>query len=488
MSTSTLDRSAAILDEAISEHSLAGLATIAGGVNEWPDLDPLEPAGADLPQLFPFDGLGPILGNAARSIAETVQAPDAIAGGSVLATAALAAQPLADVELPHGQVCPLSLFLLTSAESGDRKSATDTVAGLPVDEVRREQTRRHSQEMQAYLADQAASGTKKDIEANRPVARSLTIGKPTVEGMSMLLKHQPHLGLYTSEGGELLGGHSMREDRRTAGLAWLLKAWGGETLDSLTRGDGLSILLGRRVSLHAMVQPVLLKQLLADPLAHGQGFLARCLIAEPQSKAGSRMFHQKRPMDCQHVQAYYRSLRDLLSTTATTRPDGDGYELTPSLLVMDQQAREAWIDFYNQVEVEQGEGGELAGARAFASKIAEQAARIGGVIQLVERPASQSLGVDALIGGIQVASYYLNEHLRLTGASRADRRLKLLLSLVDWMKLQREPMTWEYVLQRAPNQVRAERAAGIRDLMDELVSRGYCRYGADRRIHMRKGV
>ena len=47
------------------------------------------------------------------------------------------------------------------------------------------------------------------------------------------------------EGGELLGGHSLREDKRAAGLSWLLKAWGGETLDDLTRGAGLSLLPGR---------------------------------------------------------------------------------------------------------------------------------------------------------------------------------------------------------------------------------------------------
>ncbi len=134
-------------------------------------------------------------------------------------------------------------------------------------------------------------------------------------------------GVFTGEGGELLGGHSLREDRRSAGLAWFLKAWGAETLDTLTRGDGLSILLGRRVSMHAMVQPVLLRGLLIDPLAQGQGFLARCLVSEPGTLAGTRLFKAGNPAEAPAVKAYHAAMRHLLSMQARVNGHGDGYEL-----------------------------------------------------------------------------------------------------------------------------------------------------------------
>lgn len=50
------------------------------------------------PAPYPMDALGPILAPAARAIAEIVQVPDALAANSVLAAAALAAQPHADVQ------------------------------------------------------------------------------------------------------------------------------------------------------------------------------------------------------------------------------------------------------------------------------------------------------------------------------------------------------------------------------------------------------
>ncbi len=80
-----------------------------------------------LPNSFPFDALGPILGPAAQKIHEVVRAPDSICGQSILATAAFVTQPHGNVHI-DGRVHPISLFLLTVAESGDRKSAVDSIA------------------------------------------------------------------------------------------------------------------------------------------------------------------------------------------------------------------------------------------------------------------------------------------------------------------------------------------------------------------------
>ena len=73
---------------------------------------------------FPIDALGQVLGAAADAIIDKVKCPDALAGCSVLAAASLAVQAHVDVGLArHGpRRDPLSLFLMTVAASGDRKS------------------------------------------------------------------------------------------------------------------------------------------------------------------------------------------------------------------------------------------------------------------------------------------------------------------------------------------------------------------------------
>ena len=336
----------------------------------WPALDALKEAAAPAPAAFPFDALGPILGSAARAIAEDVMAPDSLAGGSVLAAASLAVQPLANAMLPHGQRSPLSVFVITGAGSGDRKSAVDAVAIKEVQEVREAQARAHAKEMQKYEAEMGERKPK-DPTPTKPAPQSITTANATIEGICKLLKFQSSLGIFSAEGGEMLGGHSLRDDKRSSGLAFYLKGWSGESLDSLRGGDGLTVLLGRRMAMHVLVQPVLLRELLCDPLAQGQGLLARCLIAEPQTLAGTRMYKHSNPHDNPDVIAYNERISTLLTTTPACWETGDGYELKPRDLYMGDDARALWIAFYNVIEGQQANGSELDGARPFASKAAE---------------------------------------------------------------------------------------------------------------------
>jgi len=76
---------------------------------------------------YPVDALGEVLGGAANAIISAVQVPDALAAQSVLAAAAMAAQPHANV-VRGGQEIPLSIFCLSVGESGDRKSSADRIA------------------------------------------------------------------------------------------------------------------------------------------------------------------------------------------------------------------------------------------------------------------------------------------------------------------------------------------------------------------------
>src|SRR5688572_7658982 len=79
---------------------------------------------------YPLEALGPTLGAAARRVHEVLQAPPALCGQSFLAAASLATQAHADVHI-DGRVEPLSLSLLSIAESGERKSASDGIALQP---------------------------------------------------------------------------------------------------------------------------------------------------------------------------------------------------------------------------------------------------------------------------------------------------------------------------------------------------------------------
>ena len=79
---------------------------------------------------YPVQALGGILGPAVERMAEVIGVPQALAAQSVLAASALATQGHAGLQL-DGRSYPLSLYLITVAASGDRKTAADRCALLP---------------------------------------------------------------------------------------------------------------------------------------------------------------------------------------------------------------------------------------------------------------------------------------------------------------------------------------------------------------------
>ena len=67
-----------------------------------------------------------------------MQVGDDLAAQSVLATAALATQAYADVRMPSGVVCPLSLFFYSVAATGERKTSSDKEAQRGVEKFEKD--------------------------------------------------------------------------------------------------------------------------------------------------------------------------------------------------------------------------------------------------------------------------------------------------------------------------------------------------------------
>jgi hypothetical protein len=283
--------------------------------------EPPRPLMRELPPAdpFPVDALSGVLGAAARAIHDRVQAPIAICGQSVLAAAALAGQAHADVALPSQQEHPrpLSQYLISIAASGERKSACDAEAMWPI--RRREAALReqydcdslaYANDRAAYdrarkVAEQAGKGDRAAIRAKLdalgpepipPLAPMLTCPEPTYEGMCRLLAAgQPSIGIFAAEGGQFVGGHAMSDEARLRTATGLSVVWDGEPIRRVRVGDGITMLPGRRVSLHLMLQPEVANIWLRDQLLIGQGLLSRMLITAPDSAMGRRLSHDEGP-------------------------------------------------------------------------------------------------------------------------------------------------------------------------------------------------
>lgn len=385
---------------------------------------------------YPIDALGP-LRSAAEAITSITEAPPALCAASVLGVASLATQGLADVETLGGPR-PLSLFLLTVAESGERKSTADRLAMQGVRAHEASRKAEYEQERERYDREHAIwekqysailRGADKDEAAARadlhalgprpeaPLRPMIVTGSATMEG---IVKHLPELsaslGIMTDEGGLLLGGHSMKAENRLNTLATLAAMWDGSILDRWRAGDGVASYSGRRFSCHLLIQPSAAEAFLSDDLANGQGLLARFLTCRPASTIGTRLDFSRKPVDDRAVTAFAERIENLLGHPMALVEDRRN-ELAPPVLALDDDARSVLVDFAREVEKAQARGGVYEDARAFASKTAEHAARIAGVMTIFTDPDASSVKAETIVNAVTLAIYYAGEAVRLQSAA-----------------------------------------------------------------------
>lgn len=479
------------LPAGIGDGDLAALLADAGPAsNDGPiPLFPPMPAA----ERFPIEALGPVLSRAAAAISRKVQVPEAIAAQSVLAAAALAAQAHADVVLPYGQTRPLSLFFVTVAASGDRKSTADNEALWPIRKREKTLKEEHEEAHREWsIAIAAYNAEKKKVESDRkmdfdarkaaltalgpepekPLHPFLTAPEPTIEGLVKAWTTAPAaLGIFTAEGGQFIGGHGMSQDNRLKTAAAYSEIWDGHPIKRIRSLDGVSILYGRRLSMHLMVQHEAAAQFLSDGLLRDQGLLSRVLVAAPESIAGTRFYRDTAPEDDAAIRAYGARVLSILEARWPLA-EGRRNELEPRALPITEEAAAAWRAFYDHIEGQCGPGSELRPIQDFAAKSAEHAARIAGVLTIVDNIHATEIGIEAMHSALTLTDWYVNEAVRLQRAARTDAKLMVAQQLLDWMRERGEEVfSFREIVQFGPSATRTKSAA--EDALTTLTAHGW---------------
>lgn len=429
---------------------------------------------------YPVHALGPLRA-VAEALHDMTQAPPAIGAQAALGVAALATQGLADAETLHGSA-PASLFLLTVAASGERKTACDKLAMKPVRDFEAELSEIREREIEDYRnaldiwekrraailreASENPIAAQADLKALGPqpvgpLYAAVVSDSPTLEGIT---KHmgdlRPSLGIFTDEGGAFIGGHGMNADNRLKTVAGLSSLWDGSPVSRWRAQDGVVTFPGRRLSLHIMAQPVAAAGLLADPVANGQGFLARFLIVEPPSAIGTRLRTGHAPASDRALAAFSARVAALLRHPLPLA-EGRRNELAPPVLPLSPDARVMLQDFALAVEAAQAKGGDLEGVRPFASKAAEHAARLAAVMALFSDPDARAVTGDTMADATMLATFYVNEAVRLTDAATISAETAEAEKLRRWLlESWGEPfISVRAVVRRGPNSLREAKKA-----------------------------
>ena len=268
-------------------------------------------------------------------------------------------------------------------------------------------------------------------EPAAPPSADRTVTEPTFEGLTRLFATgQPSLGIFSDEGGQFLGGHAMNSDNRQKTLTALNDLWQGNPIRRTRAGDGHSTLFGRRLAVHLMAQPSVARAFMADPMAADTGFLPRFLVCEPPSTIGTR-FHANAKGDGAALAAFGHRLRAILDTPMPM--DEETRELSPRILPLAPEARALLIRFADAIEAAQARGGDLAHVTGYASKAAEQAARIAGVLALWRDLDAPAVTARDMGDGIALAQFYLSEAVRLADAATVSQEIDRAEALRRWL-------------------------------------------------------
>jgi putative DNA primase/helicase len=280
----------------------------------------------------------------------------------------------------------------------------------------------------------------------------------TPEGLAQeIATGWPSSSLWSDEGGLIVGSHGMSDDSAMRFLTLQNRLWDGNPFDRKRSTAKSCTIRGRRLTSCLMMQEVVLARLLnaAGGSARGTGFLARSLFCWPISTMGTR-FYVEGDIEGPELRACDRRVCELLDLPLPAI--GPEMILEPPVLYLSQGARQFWIEFHNEVESDIGKNGEHHLVADFASKSAEQAARIAAVQHVFEHGPDGEITAEEMAAGIKLATWYLFEARRMITAVDQPQEVADAVSLENWLLSRGENrIEFREILRLGPPQLRTKR-------------------------------
>lgn len=433
------------------------IQSASGAGSLWPEPQPLTASYSLEP--YPLDALPSTVRAAVEEVVAFVKAPEPMVASSALAALSLAIQAHVDVRRAEKLHGPTGLFLLTIADSGERKSTCDGFFTTAIRDYEAEQKEAAKPVLNRYKADSEAwearrSGIKdkirhlakdsKPTEGMESALRELEQDKPepprvprlmyadaTPEALTHgLAKQWPSGGVVSAEAGIVFGSHGMGKDSVMRNLATLNQLWDGTSLTIDRRTSESFTVKGARLTVALQVQEPTLREFFSKSgaLARGTGFLARFLVAWPASTQGFRPFTEA-PANWPALAAFNQRLAAILSQP---NPIDDNGALTPAMLSLSPEAKRAWVEYHDAIESELASGGELYDVRDVASKSADNAARLAALFQMFEH-GTGAVSVDCFESASRITAWHLSEARRFFGELALPVELADAARLDNWL-------------------------------------------------------
>lgn len=431
-----------------------------GTLNEsidWPEPQPI--TAKIQPESYPTDALPDVIRLAVEEVEAFVKAPIAIIASSALGSLSLACQSHVDVKRAEKLQGPSGLFLLTVADSGERKTTCDNFFTSAIKQYQDEQAEALKPALKKYESDLLAWQAERDgiMQAIKEACRK---NKPTnnlKESLSLLYESEPEPpriprllyadvtpeklaynlsklwpsgGVVSNEAGIVFGSHGMGKDSLMKNLSQLNQLWDGNSLSIDRKTSDSFIVKGARLTVALQVQETTLKLFFdkSGELARGTGFLARFLISHPESTQGYRPFTEA-PQSWPRLSSFNRRIAAILNEPVPIDADG---ALTPSVLELSPKAKAAWVIYHDTIEKQLASGGELYDVRDVASKAADNASRLAALFQWLDE-SNRLISLDAFERASRVVAWHLSESRRFFGELALPDEIADAARLDNWL-------------------------------------------------------
>lgn len=440
-------------------------------------------------EAYPVERFPPLIADAIREVADYVQAPVALVAGCALSAISTAVQSRYSVQRDPELRGPASLYILTVAESGERKSTIDKLFMKAIRKWEAEQAKAAEPVLAEYKATLEAweiEGRRiraevRDGMNNGPfnpiVAHELNKPQPpriprmvrlddTPEALALALAAYPIAAVISAEAGVIFGSHGMNADTVQRNLAQANAMWDGGPIDQDRISRERIRVEEVRVTMGLQVQPAVLENFIqrTSGLARGIGYLARFLFSRPESTQGSR-FYAPPPADMPALNAFHARVKVLLTTPA----EFDIHDqLDPQYLALSSDAHKVWFRFHDEVEEQMGGDDVFSGIRDVASKAAENAARLACCLHVAETGGKAPIPEMTMVDACALMRWYLDEAVRFSRAHDLTEEVRLAEMLEEWLVRQvrakkNADITVNMARQKGPNALR------VRQKMDAAV-------------------
>lgn len=383
--------------------------------------------------MFPTNVLPTMMAEKVDYVSSKTITPHDLPAMSALAVMSAAVQYLINFEREDGGTSPVSLNLIGLADSGERKTSVMAQFMEPIRDFERVAKERTAEALRKYRLDEKifdaerrgllaeiAKRTKegdpiddlraalKRKEKNRPVKpleprlhfQDFT-PNALVESMGQCW---PSAILMSDEASGVFLGRSFGD------MSVLNTLWGGDSTVRTRATGHFTLKWPPRLTSLLMLQTGEFGRFMRKrgTIAHDIGFLARALISLPPTVMGQRYVGvQKRHLAA--PTSFDARVRELLEQSFTKIQAGD---FTQATMVLSPDARLDWVQFFNNVESRINLGGDLNSMKDFASKIGENAIRIGAILEFFST-GKREISLEAMRAGIAVANYFLMHHQQI---------------------------------------------------------------------------